>query len=92
MQEKDIVNDVLMMTKASMNEYEKAIGECCNEQLRGAFQQLRDSAEKFQYDLYKKAEQLGYYPPSQDATQKDRQQLRSQLSQGQNGNNGGGMG
>ncbi len=82
MQEKDIVNDVLTMTKASMNEYEKAIGECCNQQLRGAFQQLRDEAEKFQYDLYKRAEQLGYYQPAQEATKQDRQQLKSQLNQG----------
>lgn len=88
MQEKDIVNDVLMMTKASMSDYEKAIGECSNQQLRESLQQLRNEAEQFQYDLYKRADQLGYYQPAQDATQQDRQQIKSQLSQGGNNNQG----
>ncbi|MTI49596.1 spore coat protein [Sporosalibacterium faouarense] len=87
MQEKEMVNDILSMTKASMADYEKAISECCNEQLRSALQQLRNDADKFQYDLYKRAEQLGYYTPSPEATQQERQQLKSQLSQGNQQNN-----
>lgn len=88
MQEKDIVNDVLMMTKASMSEYEKAIGESSNQELRGTLQQLRNEAEQFQFDLSSRAEQLEYYTPAQDANSQDRQQIKSQLSQGGNNNQG----
>lgn len=82
MQEKDMVNDVLSMTKVSMNEYEKAIGECCNQQLKEALKQLRNEAEQFHDDLSKRAEQLGYYQPPQDATTQERHKVKSQLNQG----------
>ncbi len=82
MNEKDMVNDVLSMTKASLNAYETAISETSNQQLRSALQQLRDDAEQFHYDLYQRAEQLGYYQPAQKASSQEVQQLKSQLSQG----------
>ena len=82
MQEKNMVSDVLSMTKASMDSYAKAIACCSNQQLRSALQQLRDEAEKFQYDLGQKATQLGYYQPSEQASQQSRQQVKSKLSQG----------
>ncbi|WP_026894550.1 spore coat protein [Clostridiisalibacter paucivorans] len=82
MNEKQIVNDVLSMTKSSMDAYTKAIGCSSNPQLRGALQQLRDEAEQFHYDLYKIAEQKGYYNTAKTINQQDRQQLKSQLSQG----------
>ncbi|EOD01549.1 spore coat protein [Caldisalinibacter kiritimatiensis] len=84
MQEKDMVSDVLSMTKASMADYTKAIGCTSNQELRRVYQQLRDEAEKFQYELGKIATQKGYYTSPQNATQQDRQQLKSQLSQGMN--------
>ena len=34
MQEKDMVNDILNGTKASINSYTKAITECANQQLK----------------------------------------------------------
>ncbi|KNF07209.1 putative spore coat protein, CotF-like protein [Gottschalkia purinilytica] len=82
MQEKEIVNDVLSMTKSSMNTYEVAISECSNQQLRSALQQLRDGAEQFQYQLYQIAEKKGYYAPAQAATQQEIQDVKSNLMQG----------
>lgn len=81
MQERDIVNDVLSMTKASMQSYGMAISECSNQQLRSALQKLRDEAEQFQYQLYQIAEQKGYYTPAPTANQQDVSQIKSQLNQ-----------
>lgn len=86
MQEKDMVNDVLAMTKAGMNEYTRAIGEASNQNLRQTLQQMRDGDEQFQYSLYQLAEQKGYYQSAQSANQQDMQQIKSQLSQGMNNN------
>lgn len=84
LQEKDMVNDVLSMTKAGMSNYTVAIGECCDQNLRSTLQQMRAGDEKFQYDLYKIAEQKGYYQPAQKADDQEVQNLKSQLSQGMN--------
>ena len=59
MNEKDMVLDILGGTKASLGNYAKVIVETANQNLRQTFQQMRDSDEKFQYDLYKIAEQKG---------------------------------
>lgn len=82
MQEKDIVGDVLSSTKASIDTYSKAITECANQQLRNTFQQLRNEAEQFQYQLFQIAEQKGYYVPAPTASQKDIQEIKSCLSSG----------
>ena len=82
MQEKDIVNDVLSMTKASMNQYQSAIIESSCQSLRSSLQQLRDGAEQFHYQLFKVAEQKGYYKPAIQATQQEIQQTKDSLLQG----------
>ncbi len=81
MQEKDMVIDVLSGTKASIGNYAKVITECCNQNLRQTFQQMRDGDEKFQYDLYKIAEQKGYYTPSPASNPQDASSIKSTLSQ-----------
>ncbi len=81
MQERDIVNDVLSMTKASIHSYGAAISECSNQQLRSTLQKLRDEAEQFQYQLFQIAEQKGYYTPAPTANQQDVTQIKNQLSQ-----------
>lgn len=81
MRERDMVSDVLTMTKNSMNDYERAIGESSNTELRNALKQLRDDAEKFHEQLSQIATQKGYYPSSQTVSQQERQQVKSQLSQ-----------
>lgn len=80
MQEKDMVLDILSGTKASLGNYAKVIVETGNQQLRQTFQQMRDGDEKFQYDLYKIAEQKGYYVCSPEAKAEDTQQIKNSLS------------
>ena len=80
MQEKDMVLDILSGTKASLGNYAKVITETGNQNLRQTFQQMRDSDEKFQYDLYKIAEQKGYYPPSPSCTPQDQSTVKNSLS------------
>lgn len=80
MKEKDMVADILSGTKASIGNYAKMITECNDQNLRKTFQQMRDGDEKFQYDLYKIAEQKGYYTPSQPVNQQDAAQLKATLS------------
>ncbi|MCL2372249.1 MAG: spore coat protein [Defluviitaleaceae bacterium] len=64
MQEKEIVLDVLGGVKSSLSCYATFISETANPTLRQTFQQMRDGDEKFQYDLYRIAEQKGYYATS----------------------------
>ncbi len=85
MQEKDIVNDVLSQTKASMGNYAKVISECSDQNLRKTFQQMRDGDEQFQYNLYKIAEKKGYYTPAPQVSQNESSQLKSHLSSGLGG-------
>lgn len=87
MQEKDMVNDILSMTKAGMTEYTKIIGEASDQNLRQTLQQMRSGDEQFQYNLYKAAEQKGYYQAAPTANQQDLQQIKSQLTQNMNNSN-----
>lgn len=79
MQEKDMVLDVLCGTKASLANYAKIIAECGDMNLRQTFQQMRDGDEKFQYDLYKIAEQKGYYQCGAKAHPEDTNKIKSGL-------------
>lgn len=82
MQEKDMVSDILAGTKASINNYTKAITECANQQLRSTLTQLRSEAEQFQYQLFQIAEQKGYYTPAPPADSNSIQQVKSGLTGG----------
>jgi len=82
MHEKDMVLDILSGTKASLGNYAKVIMETANPNLRQTFQQMRDGDEKFQYDLYKVAEQKGYYAVSPAANQQDLQSVKQCLTVG----------
>ena len=44
MNERDIVNDILAGSKASINTYTTAIMECSNQQLRSTLQTLRNES------------------------------------------------
>ena len=85
MQEKDMVLDVLSSTKAGISNYAKMIVECSCPNLRQTFQQMRDGDEKFQYDLYKLAEQKGYYKASSAASPQEITTVKTALSQAQSG-------
>lgn len=79
-QEKEMVNDILSMMKSSLTTYSNAIGESCNQQLRQTLQQIRNSDEQFQYQLFQVAEQKGFYKPAAAADQQDIQTVRSQVT------------
>lgn len=80
MKERDIVNDILTGSKASITSYTRAITECSNEQLRSTLQTLRNEAETAQYQLFQIASQKGYYMPAPPANQNDVNQIKTGLS------------
>lgn len=80
LQEKEMVNDALSSMKSGLTAYETAITECSNSQLRSTIQQIRNSDENSQYELYKLAETKGFYKPAQMADDSDVQKVRSELS------------
>jgi len=79
-EEKAIVNDVLASTKASLKDYEGAIIETANMELRQTLQNLRNSSESFQYELFKLAESKGYYTPAQNATNEEINTVKEEVS------------
>lgn len=80
MEEKSIVNDVLSSTKALLKEYEEAIVETSNMELRQTLQNLRNSSESFQYELFKLAESKGYYVLAQNVSQDEIYNVKSEIS------------
>ena len=79
MDEKTMVNDILSGVKASLGAYQTAISETENMQLRQALQQIRNSDESFQYELFKTAQANGYYKPAQPATVTEVQTVKSEI-------------
>lgn len=80
MQEKDMVNDILSMVNNSITGYANVISQSSNQQLRQTIQEIRNSCETFQYDLYKVAETKGYYKPATTANTTDVTEVRNQFS------------
>ncbi len=79
MKEKDMVNDILSTINSSLTGYANVIAQAANPQFRQAITQIRNSSETFQYDLYKLAEQKGFYKPAAPAGQSDIQQVKTQF-------------
>ncbi len=79
MQEKTMVNDILSAEKSDLTFYANMISECQNQQLRSAIQQIRNSCENSQYELFKIAQAKGYYKPAEQADNQQIQQVKSQL-------------
>lgn len=80
MEEKAMVNDILESTKANLKEYQGAIIETSNLELRQTLQNLRNSSESFEYELFKLAESKGYYIPAQNATQDEIVKVKSEVT------------
>lgn len=80
MDEKYMVNDVLDSVKNSLTTYQGAIAECANLQLRQALQQIRNSAESFQYEVFKVAQSKGYYTPAQAANNNEITTVKNEVS------------
>lgn len=81
MDEKTMVNDILASVKASLTTYQNVISEAENMQLRQTIQQMRNSDESFQYELFKVAETKGYYKPASPATITEIQTVKNELQQ-----------
>ena len=81
MDEKTMVNDILAGVKSDLTAYQTAITEAENMNLRQAFQQIRNSDESFQYELFKIAQTKGYYKPAQKATSTEVQTVKTELQQ-----------
>ena len=81
MDEKTMVNDILAGVKSDLTAYQTAITEAENMQLRQAFQQIRNSDESFQFELFKVAQAKGYYKPAAKATVKEVNNVKSDLQQ-----------
>ena len=79
MDEKTMVNDILEGVKAGLTAYQTAISETENTTLRQTFQQMRNSDESFQYELFKVAQTKGYYKPAAKATVTEVNNLKSDL-------------
>ena len=79
MDEKYMVNDILEGTKSTLKTYEGVIVEAENTNLRQTIQELRNSCETFQYDLFKVAELKGYYTPASQASQDEINQVKTEV-------------
>lgn len=79
MDEKTMVNDILGSVKSDLSSYQTAISETENMQLRQTFQQIRNGDESFQYELFKVAQNKGYYVPAQKATTTEISTVKSEL-------------
>ena len=81
MDEKTMVNDILACVKSDLTAYQTAISETENMQLRQTFQQIRNSDESFQYELFKIAQTKGYYQSASKATVTEVNDVKTQLEQ-----------
>lgn len=79
MQDKVMINDALASVKSSLTMYATAISECENLNLRSTIQQIRNSCETSQYDLFKLAQSKGFYKPAALANDTEVQQVKTQL-------------
>ena len=79
MDEKTMVNDILNGVNSELKTYQGVISETENMQLRQTIQQLRNSDESFQYELFKVAETKGYYKPAGKATVTEIQNVKNEL-------------
>ena len=52
-----------------------------NDILEGTIQEIRNSCETFQYDLFRVANLKGYYTPAAKATQTEIEQVKTEVQQ-----------
>lgn len=74
-----MVNDILESTKGHLKTYESVIVETENTALRQTIQEIRNSCETFQYDLFRVANLKGYYTPATAATPNEIDQVKSDI-------------
>ena len=82
MLEKYMVNDVLSQVNISICNYANIITQASCPEFRKTMQDIRNSCETFQYDLYKVAQNKGYYQPAKMATPEEVQTVKDIFVQG----------
>lgn len=80
MDEKTMVNDALSMINGNLANYANIIVQSENIQLRQTLQQIRNNDETNQYDLFKIAEQKGFYKPTAIAHETDIINVKNSLN------------
>lgn len=80
MDDKYMTNDVLESTKSDLTTLQGIINEAENMQLRQTIQQMRNSTETFQYELFKMAQSKGFYTPAAKATQTEVDNVRNEVA------------
>lgn len=81
MEEKTMINDILANVKSELTTYQGAISETANAELRQTFQNIRNSTECFQYELFKIAQSKGYYKPAGPASPMEITNVKNELQQ-----------
>lgn len=76
MREKTMVNDALSMLNSSLTSYGSIIAQTENQELRRTLQNIRNSCENSQYELYQLAAQKGYYQAASEASSDEIQAVR----------------
>ncbi|MCI9365132.1 MAG: spore coat protein [Clostridia bacterium] len=79
MDEKTMINDILEGVKTELTTYGQAISESENMQLRNTLQQIRNSSESFQYELFKIAQTKGYYKPAEKVNEEQIVKVKNDL-------------
>lgn len=81
MLEKYMVSDVLSQVNSGIGNYANVITQASCPEFRKAIQDIRNSSEAFQYELYKLAQSKGYYQPASIATPQEVQNVRNIFTQ-----------
>ena len=74
-----MVNDVLSGVNNSLNTYASIISQAANPEFRKTMQDIRNSSEAFQYELFKIAQNKGYYQPASIATPDELNNIRNEF-------------
>lgn len=70
MKDQEIITDLLLTEKKMSGNYNEYASECVNTQLRDAFVDMLTQGHKTQTDLFKAAQQKGWYQVEQAPAQK----------------------
>ena len=81
MEEKTLVKDILEGIKLELINYQNAIFESENLELRQIFQMIRDENESFQYELLRIAQIKKYYKSAQKVTLTEMELVKSELQE-----------
>ena len=77
MEEKVMVSDALTGINGCLTRYAEMITQTENQQLRQSLQQVRNSTETSQYELFTLAKNKAYYEPAAKAQEEEIKQVKS---------------